>query len=381
MTVPNENNEVQVVLTSATQNIPTTFYFLESDNLTVKETDQSTTPVITTLTEGTHYTVNLPATVGGVGSIDMIGATIGDTITIIRCLDATQLVDYVDNDAFPAEVHEKALDRLTMLIGKIWSALFGTNKRFLQYPPTELGTDPTVPILSDRTAGGAGTIFGWKGTDGTPEPISKGTLTNPLTLSNASDLGGASPSAVNGATQAAIRNNLDTVIAGAGLTAITGAYPTPSGTNFLDSTTDIMDALDTLDEKVQCAWNGANDLNTRVTANETTLANQPTGNLVTAWCSFDGGGSKLDGSGNISVSHSGNGDYVFTITPALANANYAVIATGQNTNATVNNRTWVLQLKDSVAPTASSFTLSNAATFSSNNKALTSRGSVMIMGG
>jgi hypothetical protein len=380
MTVPNTNNDLSVVLTSATQVIPTTFYFLETDNLVVVRIDQ-TTALETTLTEGTHYTVTLPATIGGNGSITMVNETIGDTIFIERCMDYLQEVDLVDNDRLPANTLEKAYDRLKMEVIKMYRALFGngttTFGRFLQYPRTETTTSPILPILSDRKD----KLFGFKSTDGSPEPVAKGVLATALSLSNATDLGAGSPSTTNGATQAAIRNALNLVITGIGATALTGAYNTPSGTNFLDSTTDVMDALDTLDEKVQCAWNGAIDLNTRVTANETTLANQPTGNLVTAWASFNGAGTKLDGSGNLSVSHSGNGDYVFTITPALANANYAVICTGDNPEANRNNRSWILQLKSDVSPTTTSFTLSNAATFSSNNQALTLRGSVMILGG
>jgi hypothetical protein len=237
MTTPNDNNEVQVVLTSATEVIPTTFYFLEGASttggeLTVKRTDQATVPVITTLTEGTHYTVTLPATVGGNGSVTMVGATIGDTITVVRCPDYTQLVDYVANDAFPAEVHEKALDRLLMQIIKVWSALFGTNKRFLHYPDTEFGTPTVLPPKADRVAAGLGTIFGFKSTDGSPEPIAKGTLGSTLTLSNATDLGRPSSSTSNGSTQAAINTNFETTWTGVGGLSATGTYVAKSGTNF-----------------------------------------------------------------------------------------------------------------------------------------------------
>jgi hypothetical protein len=151
-----------------------------------------------------------------------------------------------------------------MEVIKMYRALFGngttTFGRFLQYPRTETTTSPVLPILSDRKD----KLFGFKSTDGSPEPVAKGVLGTELSLSNATDLGAGSPSTTNGATQAAVRNALNQVITGIGATALTGAYNTPSGSNFLDSTTDVMDALDTLDEKVQCAWNGAIDLNTRL---------------------------------------------------------------------------------------------------------------------
>jgi hypothetical protein len=40
----------------------------------------------------------------------------GTTITVFRAPQPTQPVDYVPQDNFPAETHEKALDRLTMLV-------------------------------------------------------------------------------------------------------------------------------------------------------------------------------------------------------------------------------------------------------------------------
>jgi hypothetical protein len=43
-----------------------------------------------------------------------------DTIvTIIRTVPMTQVVDYVENDKFPAGTHEEALDKLTMLIQQL----------------------------------------------------------------------------------------------------------------------------------------------------------------------------------------------------------------------------------------------------------------------
>jgi len=43
------------------------------------------------------------------------GLTASDTVVIIRVLDLTQEADYVENDPFPAETHEDALDRLTFI--------------------------------------------------------------------------------------------------------------------------------------------------------------------------------------------------------------------------------------------------------------------------
>lgn len=62
-------------------------------------------------------------TVSGVGSVN--GGTVtfntappdvGVKVTLLRLMEETQLVDYQPFDAFPAETHEMALDKLTMLI-------------------------------------------------------------------------------------------------------------------------------------------------------------------------------------------------------------------------------------------------------------------------
>lgn len=52
---------------------------------------------------------------GGVVTFLTAPAT-GATVTIYRNPSATQPVDYVSGDSFPAETHERALDRLTMLV-------------------------------------------------------------------------------------------------------------------------------------------------------------------------------------------------------------------------------------------------------------------------
>jgi len=47
----------------------------------------------------------------------------GETVVILRQLDLTQGTDYVANDPFPAESHEDALDRLTMITQQLDEAV------------------------------------------------------------------------------------------------------------------------------------------------------------------------------------------------------------------------------------------------------------------
>jgi len=87
------------------------FRFLATDHLQVVQTDDD--GVETVLVLDTDYTV---AGVGaGSGSVTLLAALpVGETLTITRDVPFTQEADYVANDAFPAESHERALDLLTM---------------------------------------------------------------------------------------------------------------------------------------------------------------------------------------------------------------------------------------------------------------------------
>lgn len=89
------------------------FYFLANGDLVV-ETISSGVPTVKTIT--TDYTVSGAGDADG-GTVTFLTApTSGLTVRITRFVSPTQLVDYVANDPFPAETHEQALDRLTMIV-------------------------------------------------------------------------------------------------------------------------------------------------------------------------------------------------------------------------------------------------------------------------
>ena len=81
------------------------------------------------------------------GSITFVTAPVsGTTLTITRIVDITQLIDYIANDDFPAETHEQALDRLTMICQQLAS---GTTSygRAIRVPLTEpAATDLVLPL-------------------------------------------------------------------------------------------------------------------------------------------------------------------------------------------------------------------------------------------
>lgn len=67
----------------------------------------------------TDYTVSGVDNPGG-GNVTFVAAPAnGASVVIVRDVPATQPVDYQPNDPFPAETHEKALDRATVLIQQL----------------------------------------------------------------------------------------------------------------------------------------------------------------------------------------------------------------------------------------------------------------------
>ena len=82
--------------------------------------------VLKTLT--TDYTVSDAGVTGGGNVTFGTGLTAADSVVIERVLTLTQGTDYVENDPFPAETHEDALDRLTFVTQQHQDALDRTVK-------------------------------------------------------------------------------------------------------------------------------------------------------------------------------------------------------------------------------------------------------------
>lgn len=114
MTVSSQVSSVSYLGDGVTTLLPVPYYFLEQTHLLVTRVnlDSSTN----TLVLGSDYSVSGAGNQAG-GSITMMTApAVGIQIIIDRSVPATQETDYVANDPFPAESHERALDKLTMLV-------------------------------------------------------------------------------------------------------------------------------------------------------------------------------------------------------------------------------------------------------------------------
>lgn len=144
MTVSSEVSDVTHDCDGTTITFVVPFYFLVDSDLavTVVNADGSTSPLVLS----TNYTVAGAGVQTG-GSITTTGTPLaaGKKVRIERDPPATQETAYQANDPFPAEEHEKALDKLTMLIQRA----FLYNSRSLRYPITE-SFDGTLPLAGNR---------------------------------------------------------------------------------------------------------------------------------------------------------------------------------------------------------------------------------------
>jgi hypothetical protein len=113
------------------------FYFIDNSHIDVYYADADGVETLLTIT--THYTVSGAGNPAG-GSITLVtGYASGGTITIIRDVPLTQLVDYLTADAFPADSHERALDLIVMALQMFAeqlsrSMLFGVSEGAITFP-------------------------------------------------------------------------------------------------------------------------------------------------------------------------------------------------------------------------------------------------------
>jgi len=146
VSISTTTNRVSYAGDGSTTVFPYNFLILANTDLEVIETVTATgVETIKTLT--THYTVSGAGT--GSGNVTMVTAPAsGTTLTIRRKMPRTQLVDYVENDSFPAATHEQALDKLTMIAQE----LDQTVKRSLRQPEGDSADIDYLPAKSQRSS-------------------------------------------------------------------------------------------------------------------------------------------------------------------------------------------------------------------------------------
>lgn len=110
----------------------------------------TTTSVETVQVLNSAYTVTGAGNVAGGNVVFGTAPASGNTIFIRRQLPVTQEVDYVPNDPFPAETHEAALDKLTMLVQQTKT----DTDRAILFPQSDLSGsfNNTLPIATARAS-------------------------------------------------------------------------------------------------------------------------------------------------------------------------------------------------------------------------------------
>lgn len=115
MTLSSSVNKVIYTGNGSTATYAYTFKILDEEDLIVTRvviaTGVETDQVLTT-----DYTVTGVGNPSG-GNVILVAGNLPSTqkLVVRRVVDMIQEVDYVENDPFPAETHEEALDRLTMM--------------------------------------------------------------------------------------------------------------------------------------------------------------------------------------------------------------------------------------------------------------------------
>ena len=206
-----------------------TFSILDETHIKVQIKDANGTFTTQTLT--THYTVsgtgntsgNTDYTTGTVTFVTAPAAT--EEIVLSRNIPIKQTTDYAENDTFPAETHETALDKLTMICQQISERA----SRSITFPDDSSVTDITLPEPTDNE-------------DKYLKYNSAGTAIEVVTLNTTAGLGAVSDDAAPvlggnltvGAYTATVTTALtlieDTATVGAALSLREG---TDNGTNFL----------------------------------------------------------------------------------------------------------------------------------------------------
>src|SRR5210317_2452923 len=131
-----------------------TFKIFADADIQVIIRDASATETVKNLT--THYTVTGAGNANGGTIVFTAGniPTATETVVLRRALPQTQSIDYIANDAFPAESHEEGLDRSMMAIQQLQEEVDRSIK--LSRTNTMNSTEFTVGD-TDR----AGKIFGF----------------------------------------------------------------------------------------------------------------------------------------------------------------------------------------------------------------------------
>jgi hypothetical protein len=278
---------------------PVSFPFFDATDLSVVV---NTGGVPATLVNGTGYTVT-----GGSGSTGNIVTTSAipatSTVIITRSTSKTQLTSYTTGDRFPATTHERALDKLTMLVQE-------ATANNLPGTATASGAAPYV-----LQAASAGATPAW-----VPQSsggIAAGSITNTMLAGSITagklSTGGPVWDASGNLTATSFVGNASTASSAAKLTtprtiALSGDV---TGSSSFDGSANATIAGTIANNAVTAAKLGTNEQK----------------QICKSWVNFNGTTatpSTIRSSYNVSsITKNGAGDYTVNFATAMADANYS----------------------------------------------------------
>tara|TARA_R110000796_G_scaffold252537_2_gene387474 strand:+ start:24231 stop:28196 length:3966 start_codon:yes stop_codon:yes gene_type:complete len=145
MSVQTETNRIQYTGNgSLITAYPIPFLFFDNAHIIAVETDSA--GVETTLALTTNYTLTGVDDPAGGELTSVIAVPITSTLTIYRDVEATQETTYTEQGAFPANQHEEALDKLTMLVQQIQRGL----ERTFRVSDASVAPDPMPDFDGDE---------------------------------------------------------------------------------------------------------------------------------------------------------------------------------------------------------------------------------------
>lgn len=150
MTIATTTSRIQYTGNGVTTAFAFPYLFLENTDLEVINTaNYVDDPQVL----DTDYTVSGAGGSGG-GTVTYLTAPAsGVVVTIARIVPLTQLTDYIANDRFSHEAHERALDKLTMLIQQLQDQFSRTITLPLSEDPTSVFELPPVDSRNNRIFG------------------------------------------------------------------------------------------------------------------------------------------------------------------------------------------------------------------------------------
>ncbi len=210
MTVSSTTSRNEYNGNAATTDFAYTFRILDEDHVSVYVDD-----VLQTIT--TDYTVSDVGVSGG-GTISFVAAPAAGTANVIflRNVPLTQETDYVENDPFPAESHEDALDKLTMVAQQLQEQI----DRTIVLPPTSTVTDLTLPVPA------AGKALLWNATEDGLENSTDNFNTIVTAAAASASAASASASAASGSASAASTSATNAANSAIAAAASAAAIPT-----------------------------------------------------------------------------------------------------------------------------------------------------------